>query len=189
MPRLMIPESKSIVEVEPKGPFTLTIPEYSQKGWDVIAHPNGEINYNNTTLPYLYWEASLPDRLLTEPKEGYVVTYNELDDLFAKVLPQMGLNNKEQTEFSEYWLRALPKANYYFVGVMPEGEIDKLAPLKVEPQPDSVLRVTLFFKALDEKVAVNEPKLSGFTREGFVVTEWGGFFKADKAHKDFTCLM
>lgn len=182
-------ETNVHVEVEPKGPFTLTIPEYPQNGWDVVAHPDGRVIYNKTTLPYLYWEASLPDKLITEPKEGYVVKYDDLSTLFTKILPQMGLNKKETTEFSEYWLKALPKSSYYFVGVMPAGDIDKLAPLQVQPTPDSILRVTLFFKALDEKVAVTAPKLSGFERKGFTVTEWGAFFKADKAHKDFTCLM
>lgn len=187
----LYPEKKTQVhvEVEPKGPFTLTIPEYPQGGWDVTAYPDGKVVSGNQTYPYLYWEASLSDKLIKEPKEGYVATYEELPQLFATVLPQLGLNKKETDEFSEYWLKTLPKSPYYFVGVMPEGEIDYLAPLKIQPQPDSILRVTLFFKTLDEKVAVPAPRLSGFERKGFTVTEWGAFFKADKNHKNFTCIM
>ncbi len=177
------------VAVAPKGEFKLTIPDYPAGGWNVTAHPNGDILYKDKTYPYLYWEASLPDSLLTQPKDGYVVRPSELKDLFGRVLPQTGLNAKEAKEFSDYWLKALPESNYYFVGVMPQSQIDSLAPLTVSPQPDSILRVSLYFKALDEKVAVNEPQLSGFNRHGFTVTEWGGLFKADKRHAGFTCMM
>ncbi len=187
----LYPEKKTSVnvQVDPKGPFTLTIPSYPWGGWNVQAFPDGTVIHEGKTFPYLYWEASLPDELINEPKEGYVVTPRELDGLFSKVLPQLGLNEKETKEFKEYWLKALPDSPYYFVGVMPENQIDALAPLDIEPKPDSVLRVSLYFKALDKKESVRAPKLSGFTREGFTVTEWGGLFKADKAHKDFTCVM
>jgi len=177
------------VEVEPKGKFTLTIPSYPNGGWDVTAYPDGRVVEGNKTYPYLYWEASLPDSLIKEPKEGYVVEKKELATLFSKALPELGLNQKETKEFSDYWVKALPDAKYYFVGVMPESEIDYLAPLKVQPAPDSIKRVTLYFKALDTKISVPAPKPASFERKGFTVTEWGGFFKADKAHKNFTCLM
>ncbi len=189
----LYPEKKTQVNVKvaPKGPFTLTIPQYPTSGWDVTAYPDGRVidNSVNVEYPYLYWEASIEDKYINEPKEGYVVTRGELAVLFSNVLPSLGLNKKETTEFSEYWLKALPESNYYFVGVMPEHEIDTLAPLAIQPTPDSVLRVTLFFKTLDQKIDVTAPQLSGFERKGFTVTEWGAFFKADKAHEGFTCLM
>ncbi len=177
------------VEVVPKGAFTLTIPQYPKNGWDVTAYPDGKIDYQNATYPYLYWEASLPDNLIKQPQDGYVVAYSDLPELFGTVLPQLGLNEKERSEFSSYWLKALPKSPYYFVGVVPESEVNQLAPLKVQPAPDSLLRVTLYFKAVDKMVSVSPPQLSGFNRSGFTVTEWGGFFKADKNHPGFTCLM
>jgi hypothetical protein len=188
----LYPQQKTAVNVQvaPKGKFNLTIPQYPANGWDVTAYPDGKIvDKNNAIYPYLYWEAAIPDKLINEPKQGYVVTHDELDGLFADVLPKLGLNNNESSEFSKYWLKALPESNYYFVGVLPENEIDALAPLKISPQPDSVLRVTLFFKTLDQKIDVQAPTLTGFDRKGFAVTEWGAFFKADKNHKDFTCLM
>lgn len=187
----LYPEKKTEVnvQVDPKGPFTLTIPSYPWGGWDVTAFPDGTVIHEGKTFPYLYWEASLPDSLIKEPKEGYVVAPKELDNLFSTILPKMGLNAKETKEFKEYWLKTLPESPYYFVGVMPQSEVDAMAPLSINPAPDSVLRVTLYFKTLDKKESVKAPKLTGFTRNGFTVTEWGGLFKADKAHKDFTCVM
>lgn len=189
----LYPEQKTQVNVKvaPKGPFTLTIPSYPTNGWNVTAYPDGRVvdNSVNVEYPYLYWEASIADKYINEPKEGYVVKHNELAELFAKVLPAVGLNAKESSEFTQYWLKALPESNYYFVGILPENEIDELAPLTIQPKPDSVLRVTLFFKTLDQKIDVTAPNLTGFERKGFTVTEWGAFFKADKAHEGFTCLM
>ncbi len=177
------------VEVAPKGKFTYTNPLYPENGWDVTAYPDGKVTYKDSTYPYLYWEASLPDSLITQPKQGYVAEYKDLKNLFSTIMPQLGLNEKESSEFSSYWLKALPQSPYYFVGVMPESEIDNLAPLTISPKPDSLLRVSLYFKALDNNETVAAPNLSGFQRNGFTVTEWGGFFKADKNHKDFTCVM
>lgn len=182
-------KSKIHVEVAPKGEFTLTIPAYPGNGWNVTADPNGKIYYGGNTYPYLYWEAAMPDGLIKQPNEGFVVKYDKLGTLFNTIMPQLGLNAKEQKEFSEYWLKALPNSPYYFVGVVPQNEVDEMAPLKVQPAPDSVLRVTLYFKALDKEIEVTAPKLDTIERKGFNVTEWGGFFKADKNHKNFTCLM
>lgn len=177
------------VQVAPKGQFTLTIPQYPKGGWDVTAYPDGKIIHKDAVYPYLYWEASIPDKLITEPENGYSVRYEDLPELFRTLLPGLGLNEKETREFRDYWAKALPKAPYYFVGVMPEKEIDTLAPLSVEPPPDSTLRVALYFKAAEKPININPPKLSGFKRSGFTLTEWGGFLKADKNHPEFTCMM
>jgi hypothetical protein len=178
------------VQVAPQGKLLTTTPAYPQTGWDVTAAPDGTITQGNQTFPYLYWEASLPDALITQPKDGYVVAYNQLANLFQTILPQLGLNQREQDQFQSYWLKALPASPYYFVGVVPQSQINDLAPLTISPTPDSLLRVTLYFKALtDNSLQVQAPQLPSFTRHGFTATEWGGFFKADKNHKNFTCLM
>jgi hypothetical protein len=177
------------VEVAPQGKMLVTIPKYPSGGWDVTAYPDGKIVSGSKTFPYLYWEASIPDALIQQPTEGYVVATKDLGNLFKTMLPQMGLNAKEQKEFSDYWLKALPQSPYYFVGPVTENQIDTLAPLTVNPKPDSVLRVSLYFKALQTNESVTPPTLTGFNRSGFTVTEWGGFLKRDKNHPNFTCAM
>jgi hypothetical protein len=176
------------VTVAPKGDFNLTIPQYTQDGWNVTAYPDGHIQYNNQTYPYLYYEAAISDKYIQEPTTGYVVAYNKLGDLFNTLLPQLGLSAKEQNDFSTYWLKALPNSPYYFVGVIPQSQIDTMAPLSISPAPDSTLRVSLYFKAVDNNQPVQAPQLTGFTRHGFTVTEWGGIVKTDKNHP-FSCLM
>lgn len=182
-------ETQVNVKVEPKGPFTLTIPPYTKDGWTVTAYPDGRIMQNDQLFPYLYWEASMPDNVIKVPKEGYVVPPAEMENLLTTILPQLGLNYKESKEFKEYWIKVLPKSPYYFVGVMPESDIDAMAPLTVSPKPDTVKRVTLYFKPLEKKETVQAPKITPFTRKGFTVIEWGGLFKGNEKHKGFTCMM
>jgi hypothetical protein len=180
------------VEVAPQGKMLLTIPQYPKNGWDVTAYPDGKITSDGKNYPYLYWEASIADKLISQPNDGYVVAYEDLGKTFDTLLPKLSLNTKEQKEFSDYWLKALPKSKYYFIGIVPQSQVNSIAPLNVSPAPQSVLRVSVYFKALDKRTDVQAPSLADFAsfeRKGFTVTEWGGFFKADKNHPNFTCNM
>ncbi|MEG1993460.1 MAG: hypothetical protein RR048_00950 [Oscillospiraceae bacterium] len=53
-------------------------------------------------------------------------------------------------------------------------QYEDIAPLTVEPKPDSVLRVHMVYKSISEPIEVKEQKLSKFNRQGFTVVEWGG---------------
>jgi hypothetical protein len=177
------------VTVEPKGKFTFTLPQYPQDGWSVTAYPNGDIHYQNQTFPYLYYEAAIPNDLIPEPQKGYIVSASELPGLFNTILPKLGLNAREQTEFSDYWEKALPKSPYYFVGIIPQENLNGMAPLTISPAPDTLFRLSLYFKPLENNDRqVSPPQLNKFIRQGFAVVEWGGIVKSDKDHP-FTCLM
>jgi hypothetical protein len=65
-------------------------------------------------------------------------------------------------------------APYYFVTFLPESSIDKAAPLKVSPTPDSILRVFMEYKPLSAPVPVLPQTYSAPARTGFTVVEWGG---------------
>lgn len=47
-------------------------------------------------------------------------------------------------------------------------------PLKFSKTPDTLIRVMMAFKTLDEKIDVKEQKLTPILRSGFTVVEWGG---------------
>ncbi len=49
-----------------------------------------------------------------------------------------------------------------------------LKELNVNPEPDSILRIFMVYKALDEFVEVRKPVLDTFERNGFTVIEWCG---------------
>lgn len=46
--------------------------------------------------------------------------------------------------------------------------------LIITPKPDSLLRVSIHIKKVNERITIKEPKLSLFNRHGFTIVEWGG---------------
>lgn len=186
----LYPEKKTEINVSvyPQGKMLLTIPEYPKNGWDVVATSDGSVFYQDKRFDYLYYEASLPDQLIHKPKEGFVIAYNERQVFLTDLVQKLGLNEKETEQFIEYWVPILPKAPYYFVGVMPESELHELSPVFITPKPTTFIRVSLYFQALEKKIPVAEPTLPVRQREGFTAVEWGGIFKQDSNHP-FSCFM
>ncbi|MFH1186848.1 MAG: hypothetical protein V1697_01595 [Candidatus Levyibacteriota bacterium] len=179
-------EEEVNVKVKTKGILTLTIPSYPEEGWTVLADKKGLITLENNTYPYLYYESKIPDNLVKKPQKGYVVKRDELGSLFDKLLPKLGLNEKESKEFKEYWEKVLPISPYYFVGVMTKNDIDQIEPIFFNPNPDVFIRVRLYFEALDKKVNIKEPVIVTPQRKGFTAVEWGGMVKTNKDNP-FTC--
>ncbi|GEM_PF-1970152 len=187
----LYPEEKTEVSVRlaPKGPLTFTLPSYPSQGWDVTANPDGKIEYNGAFYPYLYYEADIPNSLLiSNNNEGFVESYENLENFLNIILPKMGLNDKERNEFTKYWLNVLPKSNYYLIKIVPKNVLDNISPLMIEPNPDNIIRVILYFEALDNKIEINPPIINTVERKGFSVVEWGGLFKKDPS-QNFSCLM
>lgn len=175
------------VKVFPKGHLTYTDPLYPPDGWKIMAHPDGRVVSGDQTYPYLYYESKIMDSWISSPTEGFVIAFEDLPKLYSNLLPKLGLSQKETADFKEYWEKALTSAPYYFVGVMDNSAIELIEPLEINPKPDSILRVRLYFQALDESFKVNKPKLSSVPeRSGFSVVEWGGMVKNDPDHP-FTC--
>ena len=54
------------------------------------------------------------------------------------------------------------------------------AKLVITPKPDSLLRVFMVYKPLQQKITVPEQELKPFTRKGFTVVEWGGGMQGDE---------
>lgn len=64
--------------------------------------------------------------------------------------------------------------NKYNLISFKEKEYTDLAKLNISPSPDSILRVFMVFKPLDNEIEVQKQELETFNREGFTVVEWGG---------------
>lgn len=47
-------------------------------------------------------------------------------------------------------------------------------PLEINPNPDSIIRIMMTFKGLDNPIDVKEQELVTPERNGFVAVEWGG---------------
>jgi hypothetical protein len=190
----LYPERKQLVNVKvyPKGELILTDPPYDAvRGWNVEAFPDGSLYEIRETkyekrYPYLYYESKIRDEEIKKPTEGWVVKYDQLENLYSRVLPKLGLNKKEQADFTDYWLKNLPESPYYFVGLIEKSQRDYLEALDVTPQPDTSIRFSLYFEALDQPKAVIEPKIETPVRNGFTLVDWGGMVKLHP-ETPFTC--
>lgn len=166
-------ETDVFVEVEPTGGFTVTEPAYND-GWFVHATTESELyNYaDETTYPYLFWEGKSMQYEI--PEEGFVIQQENVADFLNEKLTILGLNDVEKADFMEYWVPHMTTYEYYFITFVPQYEFDYMAPLSVSPAPDTIIRVFMDFKGLDEYIEVPEQQLFAPAREGFTVVEWGG---------------
>jgi hypothetical protein len=159
------------------GTVTTVYPAYNQnKGWKVIAQPNGDLTDIVTRLPYsyLFWEGSkINITSAPTPTQGFVVKGNETSHFLREKLSYLGLTPKEYNEMIVYWLPRMQHNNYNLIYFAGRDYTDK-AKLTIKPKPDSILRVFMIFKPLNSPIHVREQKLARFIRKGFVVIEWGG---------------
>lgn len=155
------------------GQLTCTYPEYKE-GWNVIAKPDGTlINLeDNMEYSYLFWEG-ITQRGFWDLSRGFVVKGDDTKDFLQYTLSEMGLTPKEYNEFIVYWLPHMQDNEYNLIHFSGDKYKD-LAQLKITPKPDSILRVYMVFKPLNEYIEVQEQIFPKFEREGFTVVEWGG---------------
>ena len=161
------------VKVNPTGGFSFTEPAYND-GWQVKAESNGRLyNYaDQKNYPYLFWEGFGLNYQV--PDEGFVVPKNQVNNFLLDKLAKQGLNATESAEFIDFWLPKMQQDNYYFITFVPQTQFDYLAPLQVNPAPDTVIRVFMDYRGLSRPINVRPQSFVTPKRSGFTVVEWGG---------------
>ena len=159
------------VNLEVNGKIIESIPDYKE-GWNVFVTKEGIIENN---LDYLFYEAKL--NKLKIPKEGFVVSSSDLDSWFDKNLKEMGLNEKELSQFKEYWISELNGSKYYIIKLLFDDFLTQNMNLLVSPTPDTMIRLNFYFKGVDKIVKLEEPVITTPVRNGFTVVEWGGILE------------
>jgi len=197
-----IPESKPVVYLYPEKPtllnfkinvkngyITVSDPPYDpETGWEVMVYPNGLIQtINNQQLtinyPYLYYETMIKGYDI--PDQGWAIKKQNLASFFDEILPQLGLNEKESQDFTEYWLDRFKKdvvTDYLFITFIPESQINEIDSFEISSPdtlisryPDTLIRLRAYFKPLEEWVEIIPQALSSPpVRKGFTLVEWGG---------------
>jgi len=171
----LYPEEDTEVKVtlDINGVFTETIPPYNS-GWEVLATKDGKIFTRDMKegYDYLFWEAQMNHLAL--PDKGWVVAQENLKGWFDQNLSKLGLNGKEEADFMEYWLDKLSGSEYYEIKLLDQSFWELDAKLSIDPSPDTVIRVILYFIPLDEYKILESPEIQTPERKGFVALEWGG---------------
>lgn len=169
------PEEEMNVDVKLNFEDRLLVsyPEY-RNNWSVLAKEEGMLIDNKTgrELYSLYYEASNKLDFKVE-EDGFVVSKDEIIPFLESKLEILGLNYKESEEFIIYWLPILKKNKYNYIRFASMDEINENLSLDIEPKPESLIRVLMTFKGLDEKIEVREQKLDKVVRNGYSVVEWG----------------
>lgn len=171
----LYPEKDTIVDVnlELDYELTCTYPDYDNgNGWkNLNVSPNGTIEKQGREYYCLYWEGD-GFKKADFPK-GFCIKGDETADFLETVLAEIGLNEREANEFIIYWLPVLQENEYNLISFQGDNYTDS-ARLDISPKPNSVLRVFMSYKPLDEYIEIEPQTFERFERKGFTVVEWGG---------------
>ena len=169
----LYPENEMEVSVELilDGELTCTYPKYNN-GWCVKALPDGTlIDESGMEYNYLYWEGTLDADY--DFSKGFCIKGEDTAAFLEEALSKLGLTRREANEFIVYWL-PLMQDNPYNIIAFQTDVYTEGAKLNVTPEPDSLIRVFMTYKASDIYVEMDEQELISSDRDGFTVVEWGG---------------
>ena len=154
--------------------LTHTYPAYNG-GWQVTAQPNGDLTDEQTGRHYysLYWEGTHSAPI--NASDGFIVAASDTVKFLEEKLNWLGLTEREAQEFIIYWLPKLESNPYNFIRFQTRAEIDENMPLIITPQPNTLIRVMMTFRAAEPNEQVPAQILPPIPfRNGFTVVEWGG---------------
>jgi len=175
----LYPQQKQDIQVQfnYNGKIIADYPNYDEKdkGWSVTAYPDGKIinHADSQEYSYLFWEGQPKEKIDWNLSKGFIVKGKDTKEFLQKTLSQIGLTPKEYNEFIVYWFPLMQNNQYNLIHFADEQYTDN-APLTINPKPDSVLRVFMVYKSLEEPIRIEEQEIKPFERNGFTVVEWGG---------------
>ncbi len=164
------------VKLDYQGKISADYPAYdlSKGGWDVMAYPDGKIiGSDGKEYSYLFWEGNTDKPYNFDLSTGFVVKGVDSKAFLQDILPKLGMTPKEYNEMIVYWFPQMQKNKYNLIHFAGNDYTDT-AVLDTIPKPDSVLRVFMVFKGLNNKIDIKPQEIKSFERKGFTVVEWGG---------------
>lgn len=170
----LYPTQPTPVDVKVGATVTVSDPLYTANGWkNVLAQPNGQLTYQGKAYDSLFWEGqgvgSYPGIV-----SGTVVKRADAASTIRQQVAEQGLNVKETNDFMAFWESKIPNKPYIRLTWLSTAEMNTLAPLRVTPKPDTVIRVFLDMDGYDTPILLPAQKLTAVPRNGFTVVEWGG---------------
>ena len=152
-----------------------TYPKYNPvKWWNVIVQPNGDLEDIDTwrKLYALYreWITYNADNF----EEWFVVKWEDTIPFLEEKLAILWLNEREAEEFIVYRLPQMENNEYNLIRFETRAQQDENMPLNITPTPDTVIRVMMDWKAIDEPIDIPEQELTTPERTWFTVVEWWG---------------
>ncbi len=163
------------LSVNPAAPFSFVYPEMNGS-WKGIAQPDGDIAINGSEYPYLFWE-SKQDYFFKSEGNGFKVEKDEVIPFLTKKLTELGLNQKEKTDFITYWGPKMTENGTSFVQFSIDENCNQFATMNCIPAPQSLRRVYIqlaqwqpYFENFLNDQTFTAPAVSEWA-----ILEWGGF--------------
>ncbi len=169
----LYPETETAVDVTLTldGELTCSYPAYKD-GWHVTAAPDGTLTADRgQTYNYLYWEGETNADF--DMTRGFCIKGENTAAFLETALADLGLTRREANEFIVYWLPLMEQNPYNLIAFQTDAHNDA-AKLNIVPAPDTLIRVFMAFKGVDEFVDIEPQTLSAPARVGFTAVEWGG---------------
>jgi len=164
-------ETDVTVHLALDGELTAAYPAYDDS-WHITAQPDGTLNDKSGRQYYcLYWEGISPVEF--DMSCGFVVPGVETAAFLEKALAQLGLTEKESNEFIIYWLPLMQDTPFNLITFQSEA-YTRTAALHIDPAPDTLIRVFMAWKPLNQPVELRPQVLTAPERRGFTAVEWGG---------------
>lgn len=165
-------ETEVTVSLDFDGTLTSTYPDYGE-GWTVTAAPDGTLTDPDTGRTYycLFWEGVTDAEY--DFSTGFCVAGADTAAFLENALARLGLTEREANEFIIYWLPRMEGNPYNLISFQTDAYTDA-AELTIAPAPDTLIRVFMAWKGLDQPVEVPAQELTTPERTGFTAVEWGG---------------
>ena len=165
-------ETRVSVTLDFDGELTAAYPAYGE-GWTVDASPDGTLTDPATGRQYycLFWEGVSDTEY--DFSTGFCIAGENTAAFLEEALAQLGLTEKEANEFIIYWLPRMEHNPYNLISFQREAYTDSAA-LTIDPAPDTLIRVFMAWRGLEEPVEVEPQSLAAPERTGFIAVEWGG---------------
>ena len=165
-------DMKVNVTFDNKNNLLSTYPKYKDK-WSVMAKTDGTLIDDNGREYYaLYWDESIKHKEKFET--GFYVKSEDSIKFLEEKLFEMGFTDKEANEFIMYWLPIMEQGGDNLVHFHFTEDRQKQNKINIEPKVDSLFRVSIEIKKVNEEVSIKEQKIEKFERYGFSALEWGG---------------
>ncbi|MEE5991427.1 MAG: hypothetical protein V3G41_12175, partial [Lachnospiraceae bacterium] len=167
----LYPEQKTEVNVKLvlNGKLTTTYPLYDNDlGWNVTATPEGIItDSKGREYSYLFWEGDIA--ITPDLSSGFCIKGEDTAAFLEKSLKQLGLTDIEADAFIMYWL-PLMEENKYNVITFQTAAYKDVSGLKIDPKPDTVIRVNMLWYPVNTYVDMKPQDLDVINpseRKGF----------------------
>jgi hypothetical protein len=168
------------LKFEGKGFMTLSIPSYNQ-GWRVYADATGPFPMVTGTyvddgvFTYLDYDGFRDGNF--QQTVGWCIKKEDLLNWQRTKLQELGYAQNEIDDVNYSYGRLLLGREYpqkYFA-IFPQHDeiVNASVSLHIEPKPDVIHRMWLYFVPTDHHLKLNEPTLKPISRTGFTVIELG----------------